>query len=224
MQSHSGALRLLGNKYAVAATLALVLEAAGLYAIQRQETIPLALPFSQFPMALGDWRMVQQGSVDPEVMEVLQADDVLTRTYYDAARGRGANLFVAYFKSQRTGRAPHSPKNCLPGSGWAPLASEIVSLRVPGAPGPIEVNRYLVAKGESRSLVLYWYQSRGRVVASEYRARAYMIADAIRYNRTDTALVRVVVPVGAGGVEDAARTADAFVASCFGPLRAHLPL
>lgn len=223
MPAANAFVRLLKNKYAVAATVALALQVAGFYAIQRQELVPLSRPFSDFPLALGEWRMMQEGVVDPEIMQVLQADDVLTRTYYDAANVRGANLFVAFFKSQRTGRAPHSPKNCLPGSGWAPLASEIVSLNIAGLDRPVEVNRYVVAKGENRSLVLYWYQSHGRSVASEYKARVYMIADAIRYNRTDTALVRVVVPITEGGVEQAERTAEAFVASFFVPLQTYLP-
>jgi EpsI family protein len=223
MPANDGFVRLMKSKYAIAAMLALALQAAGFYAIQRQEVVPLARSFSEFPFALGDWRMLQQGTVDPETMEVLKADDVLTRTYYEPASGRGANLFVAFFQSQRTGRAPHSPKNCLPGSGWAPLASEIVSLRIAGLEQPVEVNRYVVSKGEARSLVLYWYQSHGRSVASEYKARAYTIVDAIRYNRTDTAMVRVVVPVMAGGVEQAAKTAEDFVAAFFGPLRAYLP-
>ena len=47
--------------------------------------------------------------------------------------------------------------------------------------------------------------------------------DAIRYNRTDTALVRVVVPVAANDEAAAQEEAIAFVRSFFTPLRQYLP-
>src|SRR5512140_2979007 len=153
--------------------------------------------------AIGGWRLGQEGVIEKEVRDVLQADDLLSRTYVHAESQNVASLFVAYFRSQRTGVAPHSPKNCLPGSGWVPSESSIVPIAVPGRAEPIPVNLYLVSKGDAQSVVLYWYQSRGRAVASEYSAKIYTVLDAIRFNRTDTALVRVVVPVTGGG-QDAA--------------------
>ena len=81
----------------------------------------------------------------------------------------------------------------------------------------------MVAKGDQKSLVLYWYQSRDRVVASEYKAKFFVVADALRYNRTDTALVRVVVPVVDGDVENSQKAAVDFVQSFYFPLRAHFP-
>ena len=134
-----------------------------------------------------------------------------------------AHLFVAYFRSQRTGQAPHSPKNCLPGSGWVRVATATRQLSIPGRSEPIHVNSYVVQKGESKSLVVYWYQSRDRVVASEYAAKAYVIADAIRYNRTDTALVRVVLPVIDNDTKRSETVADDFISSFFTPLRQHFP-
>ena len=135
--------------------------------------------------------MTQQGVVDKETMEILQADDTLTRQYSNGSIG--LDFFVAGFLSQRTGKAPHSPKNCLPGSGWQPLADreELVNL----GDRSISVNRYVIAHGDSRQLVYYWYQSRDRSVAGEFKAKFWVVADAIRYNRTDTALVRVIVPL-----------------------------
>lgn len=223
MPQNSAGFSFLRSKYALVLTLFLIAQAIGLYAVSRREAVPLARPLSQFPDSIQTWKMVQEGVVEKEIMDVLRADDVLTRTYYDAAGNRGANLFVAYFKSQRAGQAPHSPKNCLPGSGWTPSESEIVPVSVPGLAAPIEVNRYVVAKGEDQSVVLYWYQSRNRVIASEYRARIFLVADAVRYNRTDTALVRVVVPVSGNRVQEATQTARDFVAAFFTLLRGYLP-
>ncbi len=204
-------------------TLVLVAQALGLFVISRRESVPLARSLDQFPRELAGWTMAQQGSIEKDVMDVLRADDVLTRVYAEPATRRAASLFIAYFKSQRSGQAPHSPKNCLPGSGWVPSESDIVAIPIPGMSEPIRVNRYIVSKGEDKSVVLYWYQAHNRVIASEYRAKIYLVADAIRYNRTDTALVRVVVPVDGDRTDTATQTAIAFTQSFFTPLRQFLP-
>ncbi len=223
MEQNSGIFRFLKSTPARVLTVLLLLQIGGMMAISRRELVPLARPLSEFPAQIGDWSLLREDEVDQETMEVLRADDVLSRTYVDPARVRGANLFVAFFKSQRTGQAPHSPKNCLPGAGWTASESDTRVISVPGRAQPIRVNRYVVAKGEDKSLVLYWYQSRDRVVASEYRAKIYLVTDAIRYNRTDTALVRVVVPVVGNDSAGATRTAEDFVKTFFMPLRRHLP-
>jgi EpsI family protein len=223
MAESKSAFGFLKSKPARVLTVVLLAQLAGVFAVSRRETVPLARPLGEFPEQLGGWSMFQEADVDQGTMDVLRADDVLTRSYVDRASGRGASLFVAYFKSQRTGQTPHSPKNCLPGSGWTPSESDILAISVPGRAEPIRVNRYVVAKGEDKSVVLYWYQARDRVIASEYRAKFYLVADAIRYNRTDTALVRVVVPMAGNDPTPATRTATEFVQAFFGPLRQHLP-
>jgi EpsI family protein len=144
--------------------------------------------------------MVREGVMEQEEKDVLRADDYLTRQYA-ASSGKSANLFVAYFQSQRAGQTPHSPKNCLPGSGWSWSVADTIRVEIAGRAQRIEINRYIVSKGDDRAVVLYWYQSRDRVVASEYQAAAFTAWDALRYNRTDTELVRVVAPVTQNGVE-----------------------
>ena len=202
-------------------TLLLLLQAALLYSSIRPEVIPASPALAEVPKTMGSWQLQDEGVIDPEIRQILQADDLLNRSYVNAA-GAGANLFVAAFRSQRTGKAPHSPKNCLPGNGWAPLESGQYPIDV-GPAGPIKVNRYVVAHGDQRSLVLYWYQSRDRVVASEYEAKFWVILDAIRLNRTDTALVRVVVPIVDRETERATQTAVDFVKSFYGILQQYLP-
>jgi EpsI family protein len=137
--------------------------------------------------------------------------------------GRVATLFIAYFETQRTGKTPHSPKNCLPGSGWIPSRSGTVSIPIPGLAHLIDVNQYIVSRGQNQSIVLYWYQDRSRVIASEYAAKIYTVADSIRYNRSDTALVRVVVGVDDGDINGAEATAASFVKAFFVRLRDYLP-
>ena len=205
-------------------TVFLIAQASVFYGFSRgAESVPPARPLDQFPATIGSWQLVQQGVMEDEVKDVLRADDYVTRTYAKS-RTEGANLFVAYFKSQRAGQTPHSPKNCLPGSGWIWTVSDTVPISIASRPEPIVVNRYIVSKGEDKSLVLYWYQSRDRVVASEYKAAAFSVVDALRYNRTDTALVRVVVGFRSAQDQDAAfRTGADFVQSFFDTLRKFFP-
>ena len=203
-----------------AATGLIVLQGALIYSAVRPESVPPGRPLSQLPTVLGSWNLVQEGVVDADTQAVLKADDLLNRYY--AAGPVGANLFVAAFRSQRNGKALHSPKNCLPGSGWSPLTSDRVALDV-GRAEPIHVNRYVVAHGDERSLVVYWYQSRDRTIASEYTAKFWVVVDAMRLNRTDTALVRVVVPIADRDEEAANRAAADFIRSFYGTLREYLP-
>jgi EpsI family protein len=204
-------------------SLFIILQAALLYSSVRPEMIPDSRPLSDFPVTLSAWQQDgPDGVVDEESRAVLNADDLLSRSYLDGS-GRRAGLFVAAFRTQRNGKAPHSPKNCLPGSGWTQVSSDDEFPVAIGAAQPILVNRYIVAHGNNQSVVLYWYQSRDRVVANEYRAKFWVMADAVRLNRTDTALVRVVVPITDQNEDAATRTAVDFVRSFFGPLHQYLP-
>jgi EpsI family protein len=179
----------------------LAMQGAAFYGISRRaEWIPTSKPLGEFPAVIGQWRMVREGVIKQEEKDVLRADDYLTRQYAVSPH-KTAGLFVAYFRSQRAGQAPHSPKNCLPGSGWTWTVSDTLRVDIAGRATPIEINRYIVSKGDDHAVVLYWYQSRDRVVASEVRATIFTAWDALRYNRTDTELVRVVTPVAESGVE-----------------------
>ena len=223
-------LRFLNSPAARIVTALLVLQAAVLYSAVRTEIVPPSRPLEGMPATLGSWQLAQTGVIEQDVLDVLKADDILNRTYCtstlpDCAKtkeGVAANLFVAAFRTQRTGKAPHSPKNCLPGSGWVRISSGEIPIDV-GRPAPISVNRYVVAYGSQQDLVLYWYQSRDRVVADEYKAKFWVMADAIRLNRTDTALVRVIVPVVNKDEAKAEATATDFVKSFYSTLLTYLP-
>jgi EpsI family protein len=214
--------RFLKSRTATILTLALLCQVGLFYGFSRTEVAPRPRPLTDFAMPDTGWNVVQDVQLDKETLDVLNADDILSRVYKNGA-GNYADLFVAYFRTQRNGKAPHSPKNCLPGSGWQPSQSGTMEVTVKGESQPILVNRYIVARGANQSVVLYWYQSKNRVVASEYSAKIYTVMDAIRYNRTDTALVRVVVAVANGNTDAAVRTATSFIQSCFEPLKSYLP-
>jgi len=176
-------------------SLLLVCEAAAYHLMPKTERNFAVRPLREFPAEIDGWRMVEESEIDPDVQKVLRADDTLNRTYARTGDVVGVNLFVAFFRSQTSGVAPHSPKNCLPGSGYAPMDSGTAWIET-GSGSPVEVNRYIVARGDSRSLVLYWYQTPARIVASEYAAKFWLVADSLRYRRSDTSLVRLVVPMG----------------------------
>lgn len=204
---------------------AVLIAQTGLYfAFTKAEKVPAPRALAQFPDQVGHWTKFQEGVVDEATQAVLKADDTLTRFYASSEGGAGANLFIAAFRSQRTGAVPHSPKNCLPGAGWSWLVNDRVPVAIPGRAEPIEVNRYIIQRGDNKSLVLYWYQSRDRAVASEMMAKLYTMLDAVRDNRTDTALVRVVIPLGNDdGNDKAERAAEDFVRAFYAPLLKFLP-
>jgi EpsI family protein len=204
-------------------TVVLLGQASLFYGFSRRETVPRHAPLADFQLpASSPWAMRENVQLDADTLEVLKADDLTSRIYQNTSNGAIATLFVAFFETQRTGKAPHSPKNCLPGSGWTPSRSSVRTIPIAGSK-PISVNDYVISRGQNQSIVLYWYQSRDRVVASEYSAKIFTVADAIRYNRSDTALVRVVVNVADGNVQAAEETAVSFVQSFFTPLHDYLP-
>lgn len=200
------------------------LQALGAYLLtNRVEYQPTPPPLTSLASRFGPWSMIGEYPIEKEVQDVLQASDTLSRIYHDSVSANGVSLFIAFFKSQRSGVAPHSPKNCLPGNGWVPERSEILRIPVQGLADGIEVNQYVVQKGETKNVVVYWYQSRGRVVASEYKAKAYVMVDAITDNRTDTSLVKVIAPVVNDDVEAAIKVTRRFVNDAFPLISTALP-
>ncbi|MFN8065231.1 MAG: EpsI family protein [Vicinamibacterales bacterium] len=203
----------------------------------RPEPVPVRSTFSQFPMQLGEWSGVQDPPFPKEILAILGVDDYMARAYFRPDR-QGVGVYVGYYGSQRQGDTMHSPQNCLPGAGWEPVSNRLFTIQVPDSTStaattmrPIEVNRYLIRKGLDRQLVLYWYQSHGRVVASEYWSKFYLIRDAVQLNRTDGALVRVIAPIPGSVNGDAAADGERqaedltvrFVQELFPALNGYLP-
>lgn len=199
--------------------------AAAVVRANRPEEAPSRSSFEQFPLTLDGWKGQQLPPMDSKVLAILGVDDYVNRTYVRPDRAV-VGLYVGYYKSQRQGDAIHSPQNCLPGAGWEPTASSYLTVPVGGGSPDISVNRYLIQKGLERQLVLYWYQSHGRVVASEYWSKFYLIRDAVSINRTDAALVRVIAPI-APSVDDAESRAEKqaveFVQSMYPLLSKYVP-
>lgn len=148
-----------------------------------------------FPETLGTWRRTGTDQIlDDETLKVLRASDYLLRDFRNAD-GQAANFYVGYYASQRTGATYHSPLNCLPGSGWMLSEPGKATVALPDGTSFV-ANKYVIQNGEYKSLMLYWYQGRGRNVASEYWGKIYTVFDSVRLRRSDGAMVRVTVPIG----------------------------
>jgi EpsI family protein len=186
------------------------------------ERPPAPPDLARFPAAFGEWKQFREDPIAADIASELGADRMLSRTYVHRSVGLLGSVFVIWYQSQRAGKSqPHSPKMCLPGSGWMPETAGEVTLDTPD--GAITVNSYLVAKGRERAAVLFWYQRPRRVVAGDWAAKLWLVADAIRDKRTDTSLVRVVVWDGAGGDDKAMAAAKGLARSLYPQLREHLP-
>ncbi len=185
------------------AALLLAVTAGFLYARDTKEVDLAREPLANFPHYLGT-RSGTDFAMPQDVLDVLGHGDFLLRNYPDSMGTPDVDLFVAYFASQRAGDTLHSPKNCLPGAGWSPVDSKQTEISVSGLP-PFPANEYLIAKGSERRLVLYWYLAHNRAVASEYWAKFYLVADAMRYNRSDGSMIRLTTAVAPGERIEVAR-------------------
>lgn len=147
-----------------------------------------------FPNRVGNWQQIGADTqFDSETMKVLRASDYLMRDYR-RIDGQTANFYVGYYATQRDGATYHSPLNCLPGTGW--MLNEPGKITITRPDGRSFVaNRYIIENGDFRRAMIYWYQGRGRAVASEYWGKIYTVIDSVRLRRSDAAMVRVTVPV-----------------------------
>lgn len=149
---------------------------------------------SKIPTSLGDW--TQKGSdinFSEQTESVLKTSDYVMREY--VKDGRLANLYIGYYASQKTGSTYHSPQNCLPGAGWEMRDPELINVRTPSGK-TFKANRYIIENGKYKEVMIYWYQGRGRTVASEYYDKIYTVFDSVTRRRSDGSMVRIMTSVG----------------------------
>jgi EpsI family protein len=178
-----------------------------------EAVIPPRRSFDSFPLALDDWRCEERERMEAEVEENLGVTDYLICNYARAGSREAVGVYVGYHATQirREGggggeNSIHPPAHCLPGSGWDIIEQRKTSLALAGMPErPAEVNRLVIAKGNARALVYYWYQERGRVTADDWKKIVLLTWDRAHRQRTDGALVRLTVPITRGRVEEAER-------------------
>jgi EpsI family protein len=212
---------------AVVVSLVLLSGAVGVQVASRSEQIPSRDSLSNLPTDVARWQGQPAERFDQQVLAKLGADDYVSRVYVDPAYG-SVGFYVGYYQSQRTGSKLHAPEVCLPGAGWDMQPERLLAIPVTTSAGDrtIEVNRFIIAKGLERQVVLYWYQSQGRVVANAYWGKVYSMVDAATRHRTDTAIVRVISPVLGSDAQAEARAEQAavkFTQAVFPLLGKYLP-
>ena len=179
-------------------------------------------PFSTFPKKIGDWTGIEQ-RWDQSVYDSLGVDDSFLATYKDPSE-REVNLYVGFYQSQREGEIIHSPKQCMPGSGWSIKKKSTEVLDIPDYnSGRIKVVKLLHQKGTQKLMVLYWYQSRGRIIHSEYLKKIFLVVDSIFRKRTDGSLVRLIAPVKGNDEHQASDTLNDFVKIICPVLNEYIP-
>jgi EpsI family protein len=190
-----------------------------LHSVSHGDPVVPHQPLRDLPYIVGEWSG-QEHPLSERIVQAVSVSDYTNRLYSTPGVAP-VQLYVGFYGSQRTGDTIHSPKNCLPGSGWDPIHSGFATLSVAGG-RQIVVNEYVIQRDEDKELVFYWYQGRGRIIASEYAAKFWMVADAISRNRTDGALVRVITPINNNEASARARLVD-FTQSLFPTLDEIIP-
>lgn len=205
--------------------VALMLAGTGLFlqARSRNEFVLPQSALASFPLELKNWAG-NDVPIPDEILKTLGAGEFLQRTYRDrAGNGPYVDLYVAYLHNQQK-LVNHLPQDCLEGSGWSPVESGMTTLAFPGDT-PFPANRYLIAKGDDRQLVLFWYSARGRRVANDNWMSVYMALDSLRLNRGDNSLIRMNTQLQPGEkAEDAERRLLSFAGLVSPLLPRYIPL
>ena len=208
--------------------IASILMLAGVAAVsatlpERAEVVPQRTDFSSFPLQIGEWQG-RGDRLDQIYVDALKFDDYIIADFIGPERHK-VNLYVAYYGSQRKGESAHSPRTCIPGDGWE--ITSITQRAIEGASvagQPLRVNRTVIQKGESKQLVYYWFQQRGRTITNEYMVKWWLFSDALIRHRTAGALVRLPANVGPGQtLADTDRQLTAFARAVSPRLREFIP-
>jgi EpsI family protein len=182
---------------------------------ERRYPAALAAPLASISSRLEGWSAVGDEKLPDQVEGKLAASSYLGREY---RRGKDElNLFIAFYEQQRAGESMHSPKHCLPGGGWE--IWDYASAQVPVGAGKVKINKYFIQHAGQRLVMLYWYQSRQRIVASEYLGKIFLVKDALLEGKTDGSIVRITLVDQPGAVEKGIQFASSLIPEvqrCFG--------
>ena len=187
--------------------------------------------FDSFPMQLEEgWVCQPTDDMTDEIRDELGVTDWLICHFLNEDQKAFAGVYVGYHASQvrenpnGSENSIHPPAHCLPGSGWDIIQNERVPLgdRNPLYPGST-AKRLIIAKGKSRQLVYYWYQSRGRVISKDWQKILYVAWDRATRGRTDGSLVRFTIPIYQRDVEKAEATFSSLAPHVLSRLPAYVP-
>jgi len=181
-------------KRTISAAAILLLAMAFTQYISRAEVIPASKPFSTFPKQIGEWNG-KESRFDQKIYDILGVEDSFLANF-KTEDNRNVQIYIGYYESQREGDLIHSPRNCMPGSGWnvADISHETIT-HSRSENREAKVIKLLLKKGAQKQIVLYWFHSRGRIIHSEYWQKIYLVMDSIFRHRTDGSFVRLITPV-----------------------------
>jgi EpsI family protein len=212
------------TKLTFAACVIVGVQVLATVAWSRPEYLPSPPPLSSLASDVGPWRMVSESELSPEVAAMLSPDDVLNREYVRQDNPEAhLSLFIAYYKSQHRAKQAHDPKVCLPGSGWRPVETRTISVPVPEANSSISANHYVVEKDGTKALVIYWYQTLDGSTARVQGLRVDNLFSTLKKNRSDMALVRIIVPVQSSDAAISQGSAEEFAKLIYPNLGQYFP-
>ena len=179
-------------------------------------------PFSTFPKQIGQWTG-EEYHFEERIYKILGVDDYVLGDYR-TLDGRQVNLYIGFYQSQREGDLIHSPKHCMPGAGWNIVHTSLEEITIPGTnPDKIKTIKLILQKGSQKQIVVYWFQSRGRIIASEYMQKIYLVVDSIIRHRTDGSFVRLITSVENGDEDKAVNTLKDFAVQLMPILNEYIP-
>jgi len=181
-------------KHTLIASAIMILTMVTLNYLSHAEDVHPNKPFATFPKQIGQW-IGSEARFDQRIYDALGVDDSFLGNYR-TSDGRQVNLYIGYYQSQKEGDLIHSPKNCMPGAGWNITQTSLEEVTIPDSKsGKIKTIKLLLQNGRQKQVVLYWFQSRGRIISSEYMQKLYLVIDSITKHRTDGSFVRLIAPV-----------------------------
>lgn len=209
-------------KRSLIASVLMILTIVVLNYLSRPENIHPKKPLSTFPKQIGEW-VGKEERFEERIYDTLGVDDSFLCSYR-TPNGDHVQLYVGFYRSQREGELIHSPKHCMPGAGWNIIQTSLEQVTIPNSnPERIEMIKLLLEKADQQQVILYWFQSRGRFIASEYMQRIYLVIDSIAKHRTDGSFVRLMSPVNNGGEHRTSGVMKGFVELLLPVLQEYLP-
>lgn len=184
-----------------------------------KDMLPLK-PFPSFPKQIGEWEGTEQ-FFSQEIYDAVGVDDSTLVTYTNHEK-KSVQLYIGFYRSQRRGDLIHSPKNCLPGSGWGIRHSSIEPVTV-SPDKTIHIIKLNLEKGDQQMVVLYWFHSRGRIIDSEYKQKIYLVLDSIFRNRTDGSFVRLISSVNGEEIDQTVARMKQFIVNLLPVLDEYIP-
>ena len=209
-------------KHTLTASALMILTMVFLNYLGHTEDIHPNKPFSTFPKQIGEWAG-EEYHFESRIYNLLGVDDYVLSSYR-TSEGRQVNLYIGFYQSQREGDLIHSPKHCMPGAGWNVVHTSLEEITIPGAvPGKIKTIKLMLQKGAQKKIVLYWFQSRGRIIASEYMQKIYLVVDSIIRHRTDGSFIRLITSVENGDEDRALTTLKDFAVQIMPIVNEYIP-